>query len=92
MVVTVADDEQTGERPQEAAYDVMVELRAVLGTADLPISQLLKLGRGAVVELDRRVNESIDVYVEGRRIAKADVQVVEDHLAISITEVLKSTG
>jgi len=88
----VADDEQTGERPQEAAYDVMVELRAVLGTADLPISQLLKLGRGAVVELDRRVNESIDVYVEVRRIAKADVQVVEDHLAISITEVLKSTG
>ena len=88
----MADDEQTGERPQEAAYDVMVELRAVLGTADLPISQLLKLGRGAVVELDRKVNESIDVYVEGRRIAKADVQVVEDHLAISITEVLKSTG
>jgi len=90
--VTVADDEQTGERPQEAAYDVMVELRAVLGTADLPISQLLKLGRGAVVELDRKVNESIDVYVEGRRIAKADVQVVEDHLAIVISEVMKSSG
>ena len=92
MGVTVADDEQTGERPQEAAYDVMVELRAVLGTADLPISQLLKLGRGAVVELDRKVNESIDVYVEGRRIAKADVQVVEDHLAIVISEVMKSSG
>ena len=90
--MTVADDEQTGERPQEAAYDVMVELRAVLGTADLPISQLLKLGRGAVVELDRKVNESIDVYVEGRRIAKADVQVVEDHLAIVISEVMKSSG
>ena len=88
----MADDEQTGERPQEAAYDVMVELRAVLGTADLPISQLLKLGRGAVVELDRKVNESIDVYVEGRRIAKADVQVVEDHLAIVISEVMKSSG
>jgi len=88
----VADGEQVGERPSEAAYEVMVELRAVLGTADLPISQLLKLGRGAVVELDRKVNESIDVYVEGRRIAKADVQVVEDHLAIAITEVMKSTG
>jgi len=86
------EETQVGERPQEAVYDVSVEVYAVLGTATLPIAQLLKLGRGAVVELDRRVNESVDLYVNQRRIAKADVVVVEDHLAVTITEVLKTAG
>ena len=80
------------DRPQDAVYDVDVECYAVLGTADLPIAQLLKLGRGAVVELDRRVSDPVDLYVNGRRIAKAEVVVVEDHLAVTITEVLKSSG
>jgi len=86
------DETQVGDRPQEAVYDVSVEVYAVLGTATLPIAQLLKLGRGAVVELDRRVNESVDLYVNQRRIAKADVVVVEDHLAVTISEVLKTAG
>jgi len=86
------EETQVGERPQEAVYDVSVEVYAVLGTATLPIAQLLKLGRGAVVELDRRVNESVDLYVNQRRIAKADVVVVEDHLAVTISEVLKTAG
>ena len=84
------EETQVGDRPQEAVYDVSVEVYAVLGTATLPIAQLLKLGRGAVVELERRVNESVDLYVNQRRIAKADVVVVEDHLAVTISEVLKT--
>jgi flagellar motor switch protein FliN/FliY len=86
------EETQVGDRPQEAVYDVSVEVYAVLGTATLPIAQLLKLGRGAVVELDRRVNESVDLYVNQRRIAKADVVVVEDHLAVTVSEVLKTAG
>ena len=86
------EETQVGDRPQEAVYDVSVEVYAVLCTATLPIAQLLKLGRGAVVELERRVNESVDLYVNQRRIAKADVVVVEDHLAVTISEVLKTAG
>jgi len=74
---------------REAVYDVTVELSAVLGTATLPIAQLLKLGRGAVVELDRKVNDPVDLYVNRKRICRAEVVVVEDHLAVTITEVLK---
>ncbi len=74
---------------REAVYDVMVEVSAVLGTANLPIAQLLKLGRGAVVELDRRVNDPVDLYVNRKKVCRAEVVVVEDHLAVTITEVLK---
>jgi flagellar motor switch protein FliN len=83
------DETQIGERPENAVYDVSVEVYAVLGTATLPIAQLLKLGRGAVVELDRKVNDPVDLFVNQRRIAKAEVVVVEDHLAVTISEVLK---
>lgn len=78
-----------GDKANEAVYDVKVECYAVLGTATLPIAQLLKLGRGAVVELDRKVNDPVDLLVNRQRIAKAEVVVVEDHLAVTITEVLK---
>ncbi|TAN56144.1 MAG: flagellar motor switch protein FliN [Magnetospirillum sp.] len=74
---------------RESVYDVMVEVSAVLGTANLPIAQLLKLGRGAVVELDRKVNDPVDLYVNRKRVCRAEVVVVEDHLAVTITEVLK---
>jgi flagellar motor switch protein FliN len=74
---------------REAVYDVSVELSAVLGTANLPIAQLLKLGRGAVVELDRKVNDPVDLYVNRKKVCRAEVVVVEDHLAVTITEVLK---
>ncbi len=77
------------EKPNDAVYTVSVECYAVLGTATLPIAQLLKLGRGAVVELDRRVTDPIDLFVNGKQVAKADVVVVDDHLAVTVTEVLK---
>ncbi|MDA8230985.1 MAG: flagellar motor switch protein FliN [Magnetospirillum sp.] len=83
------DETQIGDKPHDAVYDVSVEVYAVLGTATLPIAQLLKLGRGAVVELDRKVNDPVDLFVNQRRIAKADVVVVEDHLAVTVSEVLK---
>ncbi len=83
------DDTMVGSKHQEAVYGVNVECIAVLGTANLPIAQLLKLGRGAVVELDRKVNDPVDLYVNRKHIARAEVVVVEDHLAVTITEVIK---
>lgn len=74
----------------EAVYDVPVQVSAVLGRATMPVNQLLKLGRGAVVELDRRVGEAIDIYVNNRLIARGEVVVVEDRLGITMTEIIKS--
>lgn len=73
----------------EAVYDIPVQVSAVLGRATLEVSQLLKLGRGAVVELDRRVGEAIDIYVNNRLVARGEVVVVEDRLGVTMTEIVK---
>ncbi len=74
----------------EAVYDVPVQVSAVLGKATLQVSQLLKLGRGAVVELDRKVGEAIDIYINDRLVARGEVVVVEDRLGVTMTEIIKS--
>jgi len=74
----------------EAVYDVQIQISAVLGRSTMPVHQLLKLARGAVVELDRRVGEAIDIYVNNRLIARGEVVVVDDHLGVTMTEIIKS--
>lgn len=73
-----------------AIYDIPVQVSAVLGRANMPVNQLLKLGRGAVVELDRKVGEAIDIYVNNRLVARGEVVVVEDKLGVTMTEIVKS--
>ena len=68
---------------------VDVDVTAVLGTATMPISQILKLGRGAVVELERFIGEEIDLRAENKLIAKGEIVVTEDRLGVSITEIIK---
>ena len=82
-------------RPQnakelEAVYDIPVTVSAVLGKATMQVSQLLKLGRGAVVELDRRVGEAIDIYVNNRLVARGAVVVVDERLGVTMTEIVKA--
>jgi flagellar motor switch protein FliN/FliY len=74
----------------EAVYDIPVQVSAVLGTATMQVSQLLKLGRGAVVELDRKVGEAIDIYVNNRLVARGEVVVVDDRLGVTMTEIVKA--
>lgn len=74
----------------EPVYDIPVQVSAVLGKATMQVSQLLKLGRGAVVELDRKVGEAIDIYVNNRLVARGEVVVVEDKLGVTMTEIIKS--
>ncbi|GEO81472.1 flagellar motor switch protein FliN [Pararhodospirillum oryzae] len=74
----------------EAVYDIPVQVSAVLGKAHMQVNQLLKLGRGAVVELDRKVGEAIDIYVNNRLVARGEVVVVEDRLGVTMTEIIKS--
>ena len=73
-----------------AIYDIPVQLAAVLGKSSMPVNQLLRLGRGAVVELDRKVGEPIDIYVNNRLVARGEVLIVDDHLGITMTEIIKS--
>ena len=77
-------------RDLEAVYDIPVQVSAVLGKSSMQVNQLLKLGRGAVVELDRKVGEAIDIYVNDRLVARGEVVVVEDRLGVTMTEIIKT--
>ncbi len=74
----------------EAVYNIPVTVRAVLGTKKMQIHQLLKLGRGAMVDLDRKVGEAIDIYINDRLVARGEVVVVDDKLGVTMTEIIKS--
>lgn len=74
----------------EAVYDIPVQVQAVLGHATMQVNQLLKLGRGAVVELDRKVGEAIDIYVNNRLVARGEVVVVNERLGVTMTEIIKT--
>jgi flagellar motor switch protein FliN/FliY len=81
---------QITARELEAVYDIPVQVSAVLGKTSMQVSQLLKLGRGAVVELDRKVGEAIDIYVNNRLVARGEVVIVDERLGVTMTEIIKS--
>ncbi len=73
----------------EAVFDVPVQVSAVLGRSKMDVGELLKLGPGTVLELDRRVGEAIDIYVNNRLVARGEVVLVEDKLGVTMTEIIK---
>ncbi|MDR3498953.1 MAG: flagellar motor switch protein FliN [Parvibaculum sp.] len=84
--------DEAGERMAqdlEAVFDVPVNVSAVLGKTHMEVSNLLKLGRGTIVELDRKVGEAIDIYVNDRLVARGEVVVVDDRLGVTMTEIIK---
>ena len=84
-------DTPRSARDLEAVYDIPVTVSAVLGKATMQVSQLLKLGRGAVVELDRKLGEAIDIYVNNRLVARGEVVMVDDsRLGVTMTEIVKA--
>jgi flagellar motor switch protein FliN/FliY len=85
-----ADNKVRTAKDLEAVYDIPVQVSAVLGRATMQVSQLLKLGRGAVVELDRKVGEAIDIYVNNRLVARGEVVVVDERLGVTMTEIVKA--
>ena len=74
----------------EAVFDVPVQVSAVLGRARMDIGDLLKLGPGTVLELDRKVGEAIDIYVNNRLVARGEVVLVEEKLGVTMTEIIKA--
>ncbi|HRO03185.1 MAG TPA: flagellar motor switch protein FliN [Terricaulis sp.] len=70
-------------------YDVPVNIQAVLGRANMEVASLLRLSRGSVIELDRKVGEAIDIYVNNRLVARGEVVVVDERLGVTMTEIIK---
>ena len=73
----------------EAVFDVPVQVSAVLGRSKMDVGELLKLGPGTVLELDRRVGEAIDIYVNNRLVARGEVVIVDERLGVTMTEIIK---
>jgi len=73
----------------EAVFDVPVSIAAVLGRTHMEVADLLKLEEGDVVELDRKVGEAIDIYVNNRLVARGEVVLVEERLGVTMTEIIK---
>ena len=74
----------------EAVFDVPVQVSAVLGRTRMDIGDLLRLGPGAVLELDRKVGEAIDIYINNRLVARGEVVLVEEKLGVTMTEMIKA--
>lgn len=71
-------------------YDIPVTVSAVLGRAVMTVDQLLKLNRGQTIELDRRLGQPIDIYVNNRLVARGEVVITDERLGITMTETVKS--
>ena len=84
------DDASRNAADLEAVFDVPVQVSAVLGRSKMDIGDLLKLGPGAVLELDRKVGEAIDIYINNRLVARGEVVLVEEKLGVTMTEMIKA--
>lgn len=83
----LAEDKTAGDLAP--VFDVPVSISAVLGRASLSVAQLLQLAQGSVLELDRKVGEAIDIYVNNRLVARGEVVIVDERLGVTMTEIIK---
>ena len=74
-----------------AIHDVDVDIYAVLGRSTMLVSQLLKVGRGAIIELDQKTSDPIEILVNQELVAKGEIVTVDDDLGITISEIVKKT-
>jgi flagellar motor switch protein FliN len=69
--------------------NVKVEISVVLGRSVIPMHQLLRMGRGAVIELNSKQDDAVMILANDRPVAKGDIIIQGDRIAVSITELLK---
>ncbi|KIE05528.1 Flagellar motor switch protein FliN [Candidatus Jidaibacter acanthamoeba] len=77
-----------GDINLQVVYDIPLQISAVLGKAEMKVNQLVKLTRGAVIELDRKVGDAIDIYVNDRLVAKGEIVLVDNKIGITLTELI----
>lgn len=85
------DDRDKIAADLKPVFDVPVSVQAVIGRTTIEVSKLLELNEGSVLELDRRVGEAIDIYVNSRLVARGEVVVVDDRLGVTMTEIIKNS-
>lgn len=92
-------DDQTSHTPDntprtaadlQAVFDVPVKVSAVLGRSQMEVSELLKLEQGTIVELDRKIGEPIDIFINDRLVARGEVVLMENRLGVTMTEIIKA--
>ena len=87
-MIKETNDENNAKLTLEALYDVPVQLSVILGRTTMQLNNILKLGRGAVIELERYVGEPIDVYVNNKIVAKGEIVIVDNKIGVTLTEVI----
>jgi flagellar motor switch protein FliN/FliY len=88
-VIDTAGETPAAER-LGAVYDIPVQLSVVLGRATIRLNQLLRLNRGDVIELDRKVGEPVEILVNNRLVARGEIVLIDDRLGITMTEIVRS--
>lgn len=73
----------------EAVFDVPVRVSVVLGRTKMPVSSLLRLDTGTVIELDRQVGEAVEIFINDRLVARGEIVLVENRLGVTMTEIIK---
>ena len=74
----------------DALLNVGLNVRIVLGHARMPISQLLRLSRGSVIELDKKIGQPVDVVINDRLVARGDlIKLKGERIGVSLTEIVK---
>ena len=90
VAITVSEDpNDKTAHDLTPVFDVPVSISAVLGRATMSVAQLLQLSSGSVLELDRKVGEAIDIYVNNRLVARGEVVIVDERLGVTMTEIIK---
>lgn len=97
MELPTIDDVSPADGPDsademEAVLDIPVKVKAVLGGARAEVGKLLRMRSGSILELDRRVGEPVDVFVNGRLIARGELVLIDGMLGVTLTEIVKQDG
>lgn len=82
--------EELPMKPIQRMYDVKVDVEVVLGSCKMPLEEILRLQSGSIVELNKLAGEPIDLIVNKKLIARAEVVVIDDNFGIKITEIIGS--
>ena len=88
---TDAESPPSGERRMDLLLDVPLELSVELGRARMTIQDLLGLGPGSVIELDKVAGEALDILVNARLVARGEAVVVNDKFGVRITDIVSQS-
>ena len=74
----------------DSLYEIPVKVSVMLGKTHMQIDDLLKLGKGSVVELDKKVGEPVDICINDKIVAKGEIVIVDNKIGVTLTELIDS--